>query len=62
MNMHLEKFSKDLIINFIVDYITTIDKDLSEIKLNIISQTRIAATCFLNGLANNWIINKNKYK
>ena len=53
MNMHLEKFSKDLIINFIVDYITTIDKDLSEIKLNIISQTRIAATCFLNGLANN---------
>jgi actin related protein 2/3 complex subunit 4 len=51
--MHLEKFSKEGLINFIVDYVQTIDKDLSEIKLNIISQSRVAATCYLNGLANN---------
>ncbi len=36
-NYHLEKFSKDAIIGFIIDYVSTIDKDLSEIKLNIIN-------------------------
>jgi actin related protein 2/3 complex, subunit 4 len=51
-NQHLEKYDKEGIIAFILEFIQTIDKELSEIKLNINTQTRIAATCFLNGLAN----------
>lgn len=37
MDSHLEKYNITGIINFIIEYVNTIDKDLSEMKLNIIS-------------------------
>ena len=58
--MHLERYSKNAIINFFESYINEIDKDLSSIKLNINTQTRVSASCYLNGLAaNNWFFKKN---
>jgi len=52
-NAHLEKFDKDKIIDFIMEFVENIDKDVNEIKLNIITQTRVAATYFLTDLAGN---------
>ncbi|NDW60154.1 hypothetical protein G0P98_27245, partial [Yangia sp. PrR004] len=52
MDSHLEKYSVQGIINFIIEYVENIDKDLSDIKLNINTQARITASCFVGGLAN----------
>ncbi|CAD8147491.1 unnamed protein product [Paramecium octaurelia] len=52
LDSHLEKYSVQGIINFIIDYVENIDKDLSDIKLNINTQARITAACFVGGLAN----------
>jgi len=52
-NAHIEKYDREKIIDFIIEFVENIDKDVNEIKLNIITQTRIAATFFLNDLAGN---------
>eukprot|EP01017_Pseudomicrothorax_dubius_P030329 TRINITY_DN3774_c0_g1_i1.p1 TRINITY_DN3774_c0_g1~~TRINITY_DN3774_c0_g1_i1.p1 ORF type:complete len:180 (+),score=48.52 TRINITY_DN3774_c0_g1_i1:110-649(+) len=52
LNSHLEKFNRDMIIDFLVEFIESVEKDISEIKLNINTQTRIAATFFINAIAN----------
>lgn len=50
---HLMKFKKEEIINFILEFIQGIDKEINDMKLSIINQTRIAAAFFTNALANN---------
>jgi hypothetical protein len=45
---HLNKFSKEKLIDWICEFIEVIEKDLSYIKLNVISQARITATHFMS--------------
>ena len=50
---HLMKYKKEEIINFILEFIQGIDKEINDMKLSIMTQTRIAAAFFTNALANN---------
>lgn len=50
---HLIKYRKEEIINFILEFIQGIDKEINDMKLTIINQTRMAAAYFTNALANN---------
>ncbi|KAL4495455.1 hypothetical protein ABPG73_022500 [Tetrahymena malaccensis] len=45
-NEHLEKFQKKELIQYIIDFVGNVEKDLSDIKLNIISQARKSATFY----------------
>ncbi|KAM3144252.1 hypothetical protein pb186bvf_003714 [Paramecium bursaria] len=51
LDTHIEKYNVQGIIGFIIEFVGEIDKDISDIKLNINTQSRIAASCFVNGLA-----------
>jgi len=50
---HLQKFKKEEMINFILEFIQGIDKEINDMKLAIITQSRLAATYFTNAIANN---------
>ena len=50
---HLSKYKKEELINFILEFMQGIDKEISEMKLTIMNQSRIAASYFTNSLANN---------
>jgi len=50
---HLLKFKKEELINFILEFVQGIDKEISEMKLSVINHSRMAACFFTNGLANN---------
>lgn len=50
-NQHLERYDKAKIIDFIISFIQDIEKDISQIKLNIITQTRAAALFYVTQLA-----------
>ena len=50
---HLEKYKKEELINFILEFIQGIDKEINDMKLAIINQTRIAAAFFTNAISNN---------
>ena len=43
-NKHLEKFNKTLLIEWILEFVEKMDTDIKEIKLNLNTQTRLAAT------------------
>jgi hypothetical protein len=47
------KFKKEELINFILEFVQGIDKEISEMKLSVINHSRMAACFFTNGLANN---------
>ena len=50
---HLLKYKKEEVINFILEFIQGIDKEINDMKLAIITQSRLAATYFTNAIANN---------
>ena len=50
---HLQKYKKEELINFILEFIQGIDKEINDMKLAIITQSRMAATFFTNAIANN---------
>ena len=50
---HLVKYKKEEMINFILEFIQGIDKEINDMKLAIINQTRIAAAFFTNAISNN---------
>ena len=50
---HLQKYKKEELVNFILEFIQGIDKEINDMKLAIITQTRVAAAYFTNALANN---------
>ena len=50
---HLQRFKKEELINFILEFIQGIDKEINDMKLAIITQSRLAATYFTNAIANN---------
>jgi actin related protein 2/3 complex subunit 4 len=50
---HLVKFKKEELINFILEFIGGIDKEINDMKLAIINQSRIAAAFFTNAVSNN---------
>lgn len=47
---------KETIVNFITEFIEVISKEITEMKLSINQQCRIAARYFTNSLANNWFL------
>lgn len=47
---HLETYDKSKLINVIIEQISTLERDLSEIKLNINTECRVAATYFIREL------------
>lgn len=50
-NFHLEKMIKEQIINFILLFIQDIEKEIMDMKLEIIRQLRLAATFFIDSIA-----------
>ena len=50
---HLQKYKKEELINFILEFVQGIDKEINEMKLAINTQCRTAAGYFSNSLANN---------
>jgi actin related protein 2/3 complex subunit 4 len=50
---HLTKYRKEELINFILEFIQGIDKEINDMKLSIINQSRIAAAFFTSAVANN---------
>ena len=50
---HLQRYKKEELVNFILEFIQGIDKEINDMKLAIITQTRVAAAYFTNALANN---------
>ena len=49
---HLERFRKEELINFILEFIVGIEKEITDMRLSINTQCRIAATFFASGVAN----------
>ena len=50
---HLVKYHKHELVNFILEFIQGIQKEITEMKLALIQQSRIAAAHYMNTLANN---------
>ena len=50
-NIHLEKFHKEHMINFILQFMQDIEIELNDIKLKVIHQLRIAAEFFTNEIS-----------
>ena len=51
-NEILEKYHKDFVIDLIINLVTTLEKDLLEVKLNVNTQARISSTYFVEQLSN----------
>ncbi len=52
----LQRYKKEELIGFILEFIQGIDREINDMKLAIISQTRVAADFFTNSLANNELL------
>ena len=50
---HLQKYKKEELINFVLEFMQGIDKEIQDMKLAIITSTRQAATYYSNTIANN---------
>lgn len=50
---HLKDYRKEDLINFILEFVSGVDKEINEMKLAMISQARLAATFYCNAIANN---------
>lgn len=50
-NKHLEKFNKQMLIEWILEYVETMDQEITEIRLNLNTQTRTAATYIVERFA-----------
>ena len=48
---HLQKYKKEELINFILEFVQGIDKEISEMKLAVVNSSRLAACFFTNGVA-----------
>jgi len=52
---HLLTYRKEELINFILEFVAGIDKEINELKLDVINSARFAANFFTNACANNQI-------
>lgn len=48
---HLQRYRREELINFILEFIQGIDKEVSEMKLSVVNSCRLAACYFTNGVA-----------
>ncbi len=48
---HMQKFTKAELINFVLEFVQGIEKEISEMKLGVINHARISAGFFVHGLA-----------
>ena len=51
-NDHLETMHKEYIINFILLFMQDIEKEISDMKIELISQLRVCSSFFVNAIAN----------
>ena len=49
---HLQVYKKEEIVNFILEFINGIGKEINEMKLNVMNQSRIASTFYVQGASN----------
>jgi actin related protein 2/3 complex subunit 4 len=52
---HLQKYKKEELINFILEFIAGIEKEINEMKLAVTNSARFATNFFQNALVNNKI-------
>ena len=50
---HLQKYKKEELINFILEFIQGVEKEIQDMKLSIINSSRLAANYYANSIANN---------
>ena len=50
---HLQKYKKEELINFILEFIQGLDKEIQDMKLAIIASTRQASVYYSTSVANN---------
>lgn len=48
---HLEKFDKKMLIEWILEFVETMDQEVTEMRLNLNTQTRAAAGYFVERMA-----------
>ena len=46
-NFHLENYKKEALIDYIIDFIQDLEKELNDMKLIVNSQCRVAASYFM---------------
>ena len=49
---HLQIYKKEELINFILEFINGIGKEINELKLNVMNQARLCANLFIKGSSN----------
>ena len=50
---HLQIYRKEELVNFIIEFIAGIDKEINELKLEVINSARFASNFFTNAVTNN---------
>ena len=50
---HLLVYKKEELINFVLEFVAGIDKEINELKLDVINSARFAANFFINATSNN---------
>ena len=50
---HMQKYTKAELINFVLEFVAGIEKEISEMKLNVINHARVSAGFFVNAISNN---------
>ena len=55
---HLLVYKKEELINFVLEFVAGIDKEVNELKLDVINSARFAANFFVNAVSNNEIQQK----
>ena len=50
---HMQKYTKAELINFVLEFVAGIEKEITEMKLGVINHARVSAGFFVNSIANN---------
>ena len=50
---HLLVYKKEELINFVLEFVAGIDKEINELKLDVINSARFAGNFFVNAISNN---------
>ena len=52
---HMQVYRKEELVNFVLEFIAGIDKEINELKLEVINSARFATNFFVNAVSNNEI-------
>ena len=63
---HLLIYRKEELVNFVLEFVAGIDKEVNELKLDVINSARFAANFFVNATSNNditkWIYSESSVR